>query len=107
MCVQRSPSTRDHSDVRRGEFGIRSRAALSSENLPVRIVWLKHMARVKSSDHAKVHVGVGTIEESLNQDMRVSKPLCSRCALNVSFWGILWHSMSDPDACNLLIGKVN
>jgi hypothetical protein len=31
--------------------------------------------------------------------------LCSRCALNVSFWGILWHSMSDLDARNLLIGR--
>ena len=107
MCVQCSPNTRDRSDVRRGEFGIRSRAALPSEKLPVRIVSLKHMARVKSSDHAKVHVGVGTIEESLNQDMRVSKPLCSRCALNVSFGGVLWLSVSDLDARNLLIGKVN
>lgn len=68
---------------------------------------LKHAARANRCGRAKVYVGVGTIEESLNKDMRVSKPLCSRCALNVSFWGILWHSVSDPDARNRLKGKAS
>ena len=31
------------------------------------------------------------------------KLMCSRCALNVSFWGISWHSMSDLGARKLLI----
>lgn len=107
MCVQCCPSIRSHSVLLREEFGIRYSGAFPSENLLVRIFWLNHVASVKSRDRAKIHVGVRTIEESLIQDMRVPKPLCSRCALNVSFWGILWHSVSDLDARNLLIEKVS
>ena len=45
-------------------FGANSEA-LPSENLLVRILWLKHVVSVKSGDRAKVHVGVGAIEDSL------------------------------------------
>jgi hypothetical protein len=107
MCVQCRASTREHLDLLSGEFGYRSRGAYPSENLPAGILCLKHVASANRCGRAKVHVGVGTIEQSLNQDIRVSKPLCSRCALNVSFWGILWRSVSDLDARNLLTGKAS
>ena len=107
MCVQYRPSTREHLDLLSGETGYRSMGPYPSENLPAGILCLKHAASANRCGRAKVHVGVATIEESLNQDIRVSKPLCSRCALNVSFWGILWHSVSDLGARNLLKGKAS
>jgi hypothetical protein len=33
--------------------------------------------------------------------------MCSRGAVDVSLWGILWHSVSDLAALNLLKGKLN
>ena len=106
-CVSNTDRACATTQICSGANSVSGPGALPSENLPVGILWLKHVVSVKSSDRAKVHVGVGAIDDSFNQDMRVSKPLCSRCALNVSFWGILWHSMSNPDARNLLIGKVS
>ena len=62
MCVQYGPSTEDHSDLGRRELGIRSSWALPSEDLLVRILWLKHIVSVKSSHRAEVHVGVEAIK---------------------------------------------
>jgi hypothetical protein len=106
MCVQCRPSTGEHSDLFRGEFGIRSRGAAIRESAAQdSLDGAFHSAT--SNDRAKVHVGVGTIEEWLNYDIRVSKYLCSRCALNVSYWGVLWHPVSNLGTRKLLITEVN
>ena len=57
---------------------------------------------IEPAEHRKE----GSFEET-NGDIRVRKYVCSRCALNVSFWGILWHSMSDLGARKLLITQVS
>ena len=106
MCVQKRPSTRDHSDLIWGEFRLPSRNASTRGSTGQNSLAVAYDS-VKRNDRAKLHVGVGTIEEWLNCDIRVSKPLCSRCALNVSFWGILWRSLSRFDDRKLLIGKVS
>ena len=106
MCIQKRPSTRDHSDLIWGQFRLPSRNA-STRGSTGQNSLAGPYDSVKNNDHAKVHVGVGTIEERSNCDIRVSKPLCSRCALNVSFWGILWRSVSNVGARKLLIAEVS
>jgi hypothetical protein len=105
MCVQYRPSTREHSDLLLGEFGIRSRGASIRESTGQNS--LAEGCRKRQRQRSRESpCRSRSIEESLNQDMRVSKPLCSRCALNVSFWGILWHSVSRFGARKVLMRKV-
>jgi hypothetical protein len=66
---------------------------------------IRDCSRAKDIEPAE-HRKEASFEET-NGDIRVRKYVCSRCALNVSFWGILWHSMSDLGARKLLITQVS
>ena len=47
------------------------------------------------------------IEKWFYWDIQVSKYACSRRELNVSFWVISWHSMSDVGARNVMQTQVS
>jgi hypothetical protein len=85
MCVRNRPSTRDHSALLRGQFAIRSGGASIRESTGQNS--LAEACRKRQEQRSRESSCRSTsYRRFVNQDMRVSKPLCSRCALNVSFW---------------------
>jgi hypothetical protein len=105
-CVQSRQRVSASQDANRVEIGVLSRNSSKRQFVGLHSstearCWSK--GRLRRSYLGELEV----VEERFYSDIQVSKTACSRRELNVSNWGILWHSVSSHGARKLLITQVN
>jgi hypothetical protein len=105
-CVQSRQRVSASQDANRVEIGVLSRNASKRQ-----FVGLHSSAEARCSSKGtltqKLLGELELIGERYYSDIQVSKTACSRRELNVSNWGILWHSVSGRGTRKLLITQVN
>ena len=105
-CVQSRQRVSASQDANRVEIGVLSRNSSKRQ-----FVGLHSSTEARcSSKGALTQKLLGELEvigERYYSDIKVSKTACTRRELNVSNWGILWHSVSDLGTRKLLTTQVN